>query len=248
MASLRRFISLVYPGKEIITYDEESYSNLKELINLFCPDDWQEVGSIKAGAVGPSTNPPPVEPSPSVVAPQIASIFATPLPSEPLPLQELPIQEIPIQEIPIQPIQAQAIAPPSPPPAPHAPIDHSPTRIVHPIDDQAGRERRQGERFHVEFRVILICGNRTFRTQTTNISTGGMQVRQRIPENMLNQVCRVYVGSSDLNENVEFQCVVINDPRNANRVKFSNPDSVSQKRLDQWIKAHPSFNKHRKAG
>jgi len=98
------------------------------------------------------------------------------------------------------------------------------------------QERRKDRRFMAEFRVVVAVGEKIFRTTSTDISLGGMRVKHPIPDVLLNQVCRVYVGSPDLKENIQFHCVITANPKTEFRVRFKNPDPVSLQRLEAWIK------------
>ncbi len=103
-------------------------------------------------------------------------------------------------------------------------------------------ERRTQPRFRLEFRVILVCGTKSFRTHTSNISLGGMQVKNKVPAEMFNQACRVFVGSPDLNENIEFDCVLLGDKNRSTSLKFVQCNEVAISRLKAWIKQVQDFH------
>ena len=126
------------------------------------------------------------------------------------------------------------------------PIVDSPQKTQPPLPSavtlEKPVERRTQPRFRLEFRVILVCGTKSFRTHTSNISLGGMQVKNKVPAEMFNQACRVFVGSPDLNENIEFDCVLLGDKNRSTSLKFVQCNEVAISRLKAWIKQVQDFH------
>jgi len=153
-------------------------------------------------------------------------------------------RDIPSTGIALEPPSLIPVAPPPKAPPPKAlPAFKAPP----PLPPQSKKERRKNPRFPAQFRAIFIIGTRSFRTTSCDVSASGMRIKDPLPANMLDKACRVFIGSPDLKENIEFHCVVIKDPESATRIQFQNPDAAATQRLMQWLKLHHGSKKDPKA-
>lgn len=119
-----------------------------------------------------------------------------------------------------------------PPPAVSQPERTQPPSLY--VTAQANGKRRF-VRYALEFRVILVSGGRTFRTHSSDVSIGGMQLKRRIPQCMLEKECRIFVATDKMEENIELTCRIIGDSTNPCRINFAGSDASSLKKLEQWI-------------
>ncbi|MCM2324775.1 MAG: PilZ domain-containing protein, partial [Oligoflexia bacterium] len=103
----------------------------------------------------------------------------------------------------------------------------------HMTERKNGKRRHQ--RYDVEFRVILFSGGKSFRTFSSNVSVGGMLLKQQVPKTMLNQMCRIFIGSVNSKESIELTCRVIGDSSNPRRLSFGDCDTATLKLLESWI-------------
>lgn len=97
-------------------------------------------------------------------------------------------------------------------------------------------ERRAHERFDIKLRVIMICGSRSFRAYTRNVSDGGLMLDRKVPWGMMNQNCLVYLhneGEGGLG--IEFRAKIVGSAENPLRFSFVDADAASLARLQDWI-------------
>ncbi len=87
----------------------------------------------------------------------------------------------------------------------------------------------------MEFKVILVCEGKTFRTYSNNISTGGMCLKHKVPPFMLNNDCRIVISRRDSLENVEFNCRVLGGEEDPRRIQFIDCAPTAVKSLEGWI-------------
>ena len=98
-------------------------------------------------------------------------------------------------------------------------------------------ERRRHSRREARFRVILKRGQECFRTFSKDVSRGGAKLEQRAPKRMLGQPCEIFIARPDLRDSIRLIGVPVADERDLMRVRFTNVDADSLKRLSAWAKA-----------
>lgn len=96
-------------------------------------------------------------------------------------------------------------------------------------------ERRKNPRHAVTFRVVIVSGGKSFRTFSDNISIGGTLLKHKAPKHLTGKVCKIFIGSEDLRENIEFSCRILGSDENPRNIQFINCDNISIKRLEKWI-------------
>jgi hypothetical protein len=109
------------------------------------------------------------------------------------------------------------------------------TAIVAEVSPQTPINQRRHERYCLRLRVVLISGNRSFRTYSKDISKGGMSFEHVVPKELIDQNCRVVIGSSDMKENLEFEAHIVGDPKNPRAVAFHDPKEIFIKKLENWL-------------
>jgi hypothetical protein len=112
-----------------------------------------------------------------------------------------------------------------------------------PSEKRTNEERRTQKRFTVNFRIILISKNRSFRSISKDISLGGMKLKTAVPPEFSGQECVAYISDLESKENIEMTCSVIADPKDPCRVQFSDPGSDALKRLSVWLEQNAKVKK-----
>ena len=112
----------------------------------------------------------------------------------------------------------------------------------HKPEPKAARveERRTQKRYSVDLRVILICGEKSFRSISKNVSLGGIMLKNSVPEDFIKKRCFVYLSNSDARENIEMICQVVPDPTDINRIQFAEIDASQLLRLMEWLERNES--------
>lgn len=131
-------------------------------------------------------------------------------------------------------------APASPPPFAHHALPPK-----GPVQTRSA-ERRAHTRHSHQFRVILVSGNRTFRSMTHDISLGGIKLENELPAGFLRsgKSCQILVGGADLHHNLQLECELIPEASGAGirRVKFKELASDGEALLLQWLEHAQSSN------
>jgi|GEM_PF-6006707 len=105
-----------------------------------------------------------------------------------------------------------------------------------PSRTQAKRpDQRRFSRFNLEFKVVLVCEGKTFRTYSDNISMGGMRLKHKVPPFMLDYPCKIVISRRDSFENIEFKCRIISRGDDLHGVEFVDGDSKVIQSLENWI-------------
>ncbi|MCM2280046.1 MAG: PilZ domain-containing protein [Oligoflexia bacterium] len=236
------FVNRKNSGETIIVSDLESARALSRLLKSFGTSDWivrQEASldelysaPTEAARVAPL---PEAAPEPKLQQPVVEPAMPIPPPVyAPAPAKPVAPQSAPSAPIPPQPsFVAEPVGGAEAPDLSGPPMAEGVPPPFYMTERKSGNRRYQ--RYNVEFRVILVSGSRSFRTFSSNVSVGGMLLRQKVPVPMLNQICRVFIGSTTSNENIELSCKVIGDPTNPRRLTFGECDPASLKRLENWI-------------
>lgn len=103
---------------------------------------------------------------------------------------------------------------------------------------QAKQENRRHTRYDMEFKVILVSEGKTFRSFSNNVSVGGMALKHKIPDTLMNRYCRVVISRRDAMENIEFNCKILVSPtEDAKRLEFVECDPAVVAGLRAWIDA-----------
>lgn len=217
-----RFVNRANPNETIAVLDFESAKTLARILqNAAAPGQWflQEEVAIES---------------------LDSALAAAPAVPEQKKSPEQPPERSAIPQRP--PMRAEAAPPPAPvgdslaPEASEPPRFEEEERLPPPVfatERRAGKRRY--DRFKVEFRVIMVSGGKSFRSFSSDVSVGGMLLKQKIPPSMLNQVCTVFIGSKTGPENIELKCKIVGDPANPSRIAFVDCDVPTLRRLENWV-------------
>lgn len=123
-------------------------------------------------------------------------------------------------------------------PAPELLKEHFGNLEASPKARDPNIEQRKHSRHDMKFRVLVISGQKSFRTFSKNVSEGGMALEHSVPKELIGKECRVIIGSADLRENIEFKAQLVGDPHNPRAVAFIEPQLRFSLKLADWIKVH----------
>jgi len=103
---------------------------------------------------------------------------------------------------------------------------------------------RKFPRISGRLKVILISGNRSFRSFSKNMSKGGLLLENKIPDTFHGQDCRVILSSPNQKENLEFKARVIKGEGGlATRMEFTMSHATFIKKLEGWMETFQSPRK-----
>jgi hypothetical protein len=108
--------------------------------------------------------------------------------------------------------------------------------MVQKFDDKKPvNNKRRFERHKLRLRVVVIAGNRSFRSFSENISKGGLLLENDIPQDVMNQKCRVIISSNDMKENIEFEAKLAGDLKNPRALSFQKGNEQFISKLESWL-------------
>jgi hypothetical protein len=259
-----RFSNRENPNQTIIVDDPRSAQVLSELLGSFAPGAWVLQEEVVLGGDRKSEPPvarAPAAPAPAKApvapVPAVPPVMAAPAalaPAEgrrPVPVvPERPAKVSETSKLFGRSGQTKVSTPAPPvvearsyPEIPEAVIEKERSALLkkrdvaEPEAPAPGKveNKRKHRRFSLEFKVILIADGRTFRSFSDNISIGGMALKHKIPETMLNKNCRIIISRSDSLENIEFSCRIHGGPNDARRLEFVDCDPATVASLEKWI-------------
>ena len=97
------------------------------------------------------------------------------------------------------------------------------------------KNRRRHERHELRLRVIIRSAKVTFRTFTKDISLGGVQLENSIPEAIFGNACEIYIASLDHTQNIKFNL----GPTARNDLSFFSFENIEPRFRDMlasWLK------------
>lgn len=104
-----------------------------------------------------------------------------------------------------------------------------------PEKELTGRERRKFTRYDVKLRVIITNKKNTFLTFTKDVSLGGLQLMNDIPEYIFQGESEVFISGPNNRDNIKFKCKAIGDNQHKSRLQFEDSDQVLLEKLQLWI-------------
>lgn len=107
--------------------------------------------------------------------------------------------------------------------------------IVPISQEPSGRERRKFTRYDIKLRVIITNKKNTFLTFTKDVSLGGLQLINDIPEYIFHGESEVFISGPNNRDNIKFKCRAVGDNQHKSRLQFENSDQVLLEKLQVWI-------------
>jgi hypothetical protein len=93
---------------------------------------------------------------------------------------------------------------------------------------------RKHQRIELSLRVLLVNGDRIFRTHTKNISEGGVLLTDHVPSDFSMNECMIILQSPARDENIELPFSFVGQLTERNRIMFSKDDKTSVN-ISSWI-------------
>ena len=97
------------------------------------------------------------------------------------------------------------------------------------------KHNRRYPRINGRLRTIITNKSKAFMTFTKDISLGGIQVENNIPQDILNSEIEVYVSDPSGKKSILFRCHPVGDTKNPCRFSFAKADEKNLQKLGQWI-------------
>jgi hypothetical protein len=97
------------------------------------------------------------------------------------------------------------------------------------------KHNRRYPRINGRLRTIITNKSKAFMTFTKDISLGGIQVENNIPQDILNSEIEVYLSDPTGKKSILFRCHPVGDMKNPCRFSFAKADEKNLQKLAQWI-------------
>lgn len=97
------------------------------------------------------------------------------------------------------------------------------------------RHNRRYPRIKGRLRTIITNKAKAFMTFTRDISLGGIQVENNIPQDILNSEIEVYISDPTGKKSILFRCHPVGDLKNPLRFSFAKADEKNLQKLSQWL-------------
>ena len=88
-----------------------------------------------------------------------------------------------------------------------------------------------------EFRVILVCGQSSFRSFSSQLSLTSLELKTKVPSSFIGLECMAYVSNAGLTEKIGLSCTVAIDQNGNSVLDFNRPSGEEIGRLQEWIQS-----------
>ena len=96
-------------------------------------------------------------------------------------------------------------------------------------------EKRAHPRYEIRLRVIIKSGRHTYLTFTKDVSLGGLNLVNNVPESIFNTEAEIYISAPDQKNKVMFLCQPVASPLGRSRLMFTQINEKKQTILAAWI-------------
>lgn len=103
------------------------------------------------------------------------------------------------------------------------------------LEEIKNEERRLFPRFNISLRVIIKSGKSTFLTFTKDVSIGGLNLMNEVPESIFNSEAEIYITAPDQKNNIMFTCLPVSSRLGKSRLMFTNINQNKQKIFSEWL-------------
>ncbi len=107
---------------------------------------------------------------------------------------------------------------------------------IHAAVKKEKKHTRRYPRIRGRLRTIITNKTKAFMTYTRDISLGGIQTENSIPQDILNTEIEVYISDPGGKKSILFRCHPVGDLNQPNRFSFSKADEKNLHKLDQWLR------------
>lgn len=132
----------------------------------------------------------------------------------------------------------QVKAPPAFEEAPKAADDSAFTQAQETALSQKQLDKKHNRRYpriNGRLRTIITNKAKAFMTYTKDISLGGIQTENSIPQDIINTEIEVYISDPAGKKSILFRCHPVGDLNNPNRFSFAKADEKNLQKLAQWL-------------
>lgn len=113
---------------------------------------------------------------------------------------------------------------------------HGNTDPINAAPKKEKKHTRRYPRIRGRLRTIITNKTKAFMTYTRDISLGGIQTENSIPQDILNAEIEVYISDPGGKKSILFRCHPVGDLNQPNRFSFSKADEKNLHKLDQWLR------------
>lgn len=100
---------------------------------------------------------------------------------------------------------------------------------------QDSAEKRAHPRYEIRLRVIIKSGRQTYLTFTKDVSLGGLNLVNNVPESIFSTEAEIYISAPDQKNKVMFLCQPVPSPLGRSRLMFTQINEKKQTILAAWI-------------
>ena len=93
-------------------------------------------------------------------------------------------------------------------------------------------DHRSNPRFPVNLSVTFVCGDRAFKTETVDISEGGLSLRNALPISFVGKNLTIYLSNLDFSFKLMFEVVALNNGNRCQRIRFVKQSEFSKKQFN----------------
>ncbi len=104
--------------------------------------------------------------------------------------------------------------------------------------------QRKHPRVELELKVIFVADKKTFRTKTKDLSLGGIQIADALPESFFNKNIQVFISSQDLKVSIKFEAVLLPNRSSTKFIQFLSQTEGSLKFLESWLNSVSANSGH----
>lgn len=95
--------------------------------------------------------------------------------------------------------------------------------------------RRKHQRVDIELKAVFILNKKSFRTKTVNLSLGGVQIVDPLPDMYFNQKIEIYLSSPDLKISIKFQTELVANMSSHTKLKFTSQNEIGFRYIEAWL-------------
>lgn len=107
-----------------------------------------------------------------------------------------------------------------------------------PLAEPTSAEKRAHPRYEIRLRVIIKSGKSTYLTFTKDVSLGGLNLSNEVPEVIFNSEAEIYISAPDQKHKIMFTCVPVASHLGRSRLMFTDINEKKQKVLATWIEQY----------
>ena len=102
---------------------------------------------------------------------------------------------------------------------------------------------RKHPRLELELKVIFVADKKTFRTKSKDLSLGGIQITDPLPESFYNKNIQVFISSPDLKISIKFEAILLPNKTSTTQIKFVSQNEGSLQFLEKWLSSVQNIKK-----